>query len=569
MPFVSIAAAGRPAAAGSGDADSTRCSRPSSRSRCAPIRYRRPTTGSTRASWRGSSRSSTLVRTGRRGSRKLRGRTSSSPAWRRSTRRRLSSAAALNREVVIWDLKTSNVGPGAVRHRQSAESLRHQPAGRRLLLLSGLPQQRAHDRDGGGRRSLSLAPVAVRDRDRAMRPPSSSGRRRAASSRRAGRSTSRSTRCATCARMLPPKAAGDVALQPRVGEEHRRQLGRPRCRDRRQAGLSRARPPDRRRRLRCGRRARPATAYGACPTARDIYAAALAEATTTNYSADEIHQLGLQQVAEISAELDKILRGAGYTSGTRRGAADRAQQVAGAALPEHGCGPHRAAGEPQCRHGGHGDPASARLPQSAQGAARNPPRSAGDRGRRVERLLSARRARWLAPGDLLHQPQVDRRTGPNIRFRRSPITRAIRAITCRTASRRGRREIPMLRRIAFYSAYGEGWALYAEQVADELGAYKGIERAGYLQSFLFRAERLVVDTGLNSQALDPRAGDRSHGRGDRLRPPARAARGRALLRLAGPGLQLQDRAHRLDSGAREGAAGAREPASTFATSTTF
>ena len=66
----------------------------------------------------------------------------------------------------------------------------------------------------------------------------------------------------------------------------------------------------------------------------------------------------------------------------------------------------------------------------------------------------------------------------------------------------------MLRRIAFYSAYGEGWALYAEQVADELGAYKGIERAGYLQSFLFRAERLVVDTGLHhkrwtrEQAID-------------------------------------------------------------------
>ncbi|MEO7655074.1 MAG: DUF885 domain-containing protein, partial [Sphingomicrobium sp.] len=58
-------------------------------------------------------------------------------------------------------------------------------------------------------------------------------------------------------------------------------------------------------------------------------------------------------------------------------------------------------------------------------------------------------------------------------------------------------DMPMLRRIAFYSAYGEGWALYAESVADELGAYRGIERAGFLQSYLFRAERLVVDTGLH------------------------------------------------------------------------
>ena len=39
----------------------------------------------------------------------------------------------------------------------------------------------------------------------------------------------------------------------------------------------------------------------------------------------------------------------------------------------------------------------------------------------------------------------------------------------------------------------------AEQLADELGAYKGIERAGYLQSYLFRAARLVVDTGLHTK----------------------------------------------------------------------
>ncbi|HKN42182.1 MAG TPA: DUF885 domain-containing protein, partial [Sphingomicrobium sp.] len=60
-------------------------------------------------------------------------------------------------------------------------------------------------------------------------------------------------------------------------------------------------------------------------------------------------------------------------------------------------------------------------------------------------------------------------------------------------------DLPMIRKISFYSAYGEGWALYAEQLADELGAYQEIERAGYLQSYLFRACRLVVDTGLNSK----------------------------------------------------------------------
>jgi len=57
-----------------------------------------------------------------------------------------------------------------------------------------------------------------------------------------------------------------------------------------------------------------------------------------------------------------------------------------------------------------------------------------------------------------------------------------------------------LRKISFFGAYLEGWALYAEQLADELGGYAGpIERAGYLQSFLFRAARLVVDTGIHDQ----------------------------------------------------------------------
>ena len=66
----------------------------------------------------------------------------------------------------------------------------------------------------------------------------------------------------------------------------------------------------------------------------------------------------------------------------------------------------------------------------------------------------------------------------------------------------------MLRKVSFYNAYIEGWALYSEQLADEIGGYQGIEKAGYLQSFLFRSARLVVDTGLNSkgwsrkQALD-------------------------------------------------------------------
>ena len=52
-----------------------------------------------------------------------------------------------------------------------------------------------------------------------------------------------------------------------------------------------------------------------------------------------------------------------------------------------------------------------------------------------------------------------------------------------------------------FNAYSEGWALYAEQLGDELGAYEGdpVGRLGYLQSLAFRACRMVVDTGLHAR----------------------------------------------------------------------
>ncbi|MCJ8295471.1 MAG: DUF885 domain-containing protein [Colwellia sp.] len=62
-------------------------------------------------------------------------------------------------------------------------------------------------------------------------------------------------------------------------------------------------------------------------------------------------------------------------------------------------------------------------------------------------------------------------------------------------------ELPFLRRIAPYNAYAEGWALYSEQVAFELGMYESdpFGNLGRLQAELFRAVRLVVDTGLHDK----------------------------------------------------------------------
>jgi uncharacterized protein (DUF885 family) len=63
------------------------------------------------------------------------------------------------------------------------------------------------------------------------------------------------------------------------------------------------------------------------------------------------------------------------------------------------------------------------------------------------------------------------------------------------------RRMPLVRQLLAFNVYSEGWGLYAEQLADELGAYDDdpVGRLGYLQSIAFRACRLIVDTGIHAK----------------------------------------------------------------------
>ncbi len=102
------------------------------------------------------------------------------------------------------------------------------------------------------------------------------------------------------------------------------------------------------------------------------------------------------------------------------------------------------------------------------------------------------------PGKLLDQPQVDR-PAQQVQPRRPDVSRIdSRATSCRANTRARCRSI---RQLLAFNAYSEGWALYAQQLAAELGAYDSdpVGRLGYLQAIAFRACRLVVDTGIHAK----------------------------------------------------------------------
>ena len=62
------------------------------------------------------------------------------------------------------------------------------------------------------------------------------------------------------------------------------------------------------------------------------------------------------------------------------------------------------------------------------------------------------------------------------------------------------KDLPDFRRFDYYSSYGEGWALYTETLCDQMGLYADpYSKFGYLDYQMWRAVRLVVDTGIHSE----------------------------------------------------------------------
>jgi uncharacterized protein (DUF885 family) len=229
-----------------------------------------------------------------------------------------------------------------------------------------------------------------------------------------------------------------------------------------------------------------------------IYAAALAQATTTSMSPEEVHQLGLSQVAEYTGQLDAVLKQAGFTKGTVGERLAVLNTSPAQLYPNTDSGRTQLIADlnksVQAMH--------ARLPRAFATLPTQPLEirrvpveiqdGASNGYYNSATLDGSRPAIYFI--NLKTTADWPKYTLPSLTYHEGVPGHHLQISLAQES-----KDIPMLRKISFYSSYIEGWALYSEQLADELGGYDGIEKAGYLQSFLFRAARLVVDTGLNSK----------------------------------------------------------------------
>ena len=248
-------------------------------------------------------------------------------------------------------------------------------------------------------------------------------------------------------------------------------------------------------------KAKPDVGAWALPGGEAYYADAVKASTTTDYSPQEVHQLGLDQVAEISARLDTILKGRGLTQGTvgarlmqlnvqpdqvfpptDEGRADMLRLLNEHIVKVYALLPQAFATLPKAKV------EVKRVPVFIQdGAANGYYNSAAPDGSRPAAFYINLKetADWPRYNlwTLAHHETVP---GHHLQI----------------ALAQESTQIPNLRRYGFgFSAFSEGWALYSEQLAQEMGANDAdpLGEAGYLQSLLFRAARLVTDTGIHAK----------------------------------------------------------------------
>lgn len=237
----------------------------------------------------------------------------------------------------------------------------------------------------------------------------------------------------------------------------------------------------------------------AMPNGKDYYAHQVRSNTTTDMSADEIHALGLSEVARIGAEMDEILRGQGLVEGS---IGARVRQLAES--PEQ------------------------LYPDTVEGRneiLKDYMRIIGEINRGLDDWFAVKPkasvqvlrvpefSELTAPGAYYEPPALDgSRPGtffanlrnvaeiPKLGMRTLAYHEAVPGHHFQIAIAQELKGLPIFRRMLPFTAYAEGWALYAERLAWEAGFQKDpLDNLGRLQAEMFRAVRLVVDTGMHAK----------------------------------------------------------------------
>ena len=224
----------------------------------------------------------------------------------------------------------------------------------------------------------------------------------------------------------------------------------------------------------------------------ELYQALIREHTTTKLSAREIHETGLSEMERLQKAMAEIRRSAGFTGSA---AEFEAKVLTAPGLRFHG----------EAEILAHGRDIAKRIDPLLPNLFRKLPRMPYG----VEAIPQAV-ARTMAPH--YRPPALDgsragyfflRTVDPESQSRCCMASlilhEAVPGHHLQVALAREMESVPDFRKMAGYTAYSEGWGLYAESLGDELGVYGSpLERYGRYQTEIMRAARLVVDTGVHA-----------------------------------------------------------------------
>ncbi|MDO8297569.1 MAG: DUF885 family protein [Caulobacter sp.] len=235
------------------------------------------------------------------------------------------------------------------------------------------------------------------------------------------------------------------------------------------------------------------------PDGEAYYAWGLRLGTTTERTADDIHQMGLDQGAAIDAQMDAVLKSQGYSQGTV------GERMSALTRDPKFLYPNTDAGRADLIAYLNGRIAAIRplmsklskLDLKAEVEVRPVPKEI-EAGAALGYMNFA--ALDGSRPAIYYVNLQDTGNWPRYTLASLTMHEAIPGHAWQGAYLAERRDrVPAIASLMGFNAFVEGWALYAEQMADEAGLYDDdpMGRLGYFQALRFRAARLVVDTGLH------------------------------------------------------------------------